>query len=81
MLRQQIEALEQEKDRAEQRLGELNTEMIYRDFTIQTIENYKIPVVNIVMRSKQMNEIPIRYVTFPCIFPSFSLLFFECLAW
>lgn len=34
MLRNRTEELEQEKERAEHRLGELDTRMVYRDFTI-----------------------------------------------
>lgn len=45
MLRKRIEELQQEKERAEHRLGELDKQMVYRDFTIHTTANYKIQVV------------------------------------
>lgn len=45
MLRKRIEELQQEKERAEGRLGELDKEMVYRDLTLYTIANYRIQIV------------------------------------
>lgn len=41
MLRKRIEELEQEKERAERCLAELDTEMIYRGFTIDIVANIR----------------------------------------
>lgn len=45
MLRKQVEELQYQKERAERRLGELDTEIDYRYFSTHTIGNYKIQVV------------------------------------
>lgn len=45
VLRIRIEELQQEKGRVERLLGQLDLEMVYRDFTTHTIVNYKIQVV------------------------------------
>lgn len=43
--------LEYEKEIAECRLGKINVEMVYKDYGVYTITNYKIHVV------KSLNEL------------------------
>lgn len=43
--KKRIKESEQEKEKAERHLEELDTEMIYRDLTIHNVANYKIQAV------------------------------------
>lgn len=44
-LKKKIEQLNREKEEAVRHLGEINIEMVYKDYGIHTIINYRINVV------------------------------------